>query len=63
MRSHLLAMNTFGQPDPATITIADVQEWIAGLRAQAVDVRRYLATLRTVLDFAGVDPNPARDGA
>jgi integrase len=24
-------------------------------------VRRYVATLRAVLDFAGVDPNPARD--
>jgi len=24
-------------------------------------IRRYLATLRAVLDFAGVDPNPARD--
>jgi integrase len=40
---------------------ADVQEWIAGLTLKPASIRRYLATLRAVLDFAGVDPNPARD--
>ena len=54
---------TFGRRDPAGITTADVREWVV---AQAGEIkpsslRRYVATLRAVLDFAGVDPNPARD--
>jgi integrase len=62
MRSHLLLiLPTFGDRDPATITTADVQEWIAGLSLKPGSIRRYLATLRAVLDFAGIDPNPARD--
>ena len=43
------------------MTVADVQEWIGGLPLRASSVRRYVATLRAVLDFAGVEPNPARD--
>jgi integrase len=61
MRSHLLAMTIFDDRDPTTITPADCQEWIAGLELKASSVRRYMATLRAVLDFAGIDPNPARD--
>jgi len=53
---------TFGTRDPATVTTADVQEWIVSLTLKPSSIRRYLATLRAVLDFAGVDPNPARDG-
>jgi len=60
--SHLKAMAVFNDRDPATITPADVQEWIAGLSLRPSSVRRYVATLRAVLDFVGVDPNPARDG-
>ena len=62
--SHLKRLlPTFGERDPASITPSDVQEWIG---AQMDDLKpsslsRYLATLRNVLDFAGVDPNPARD--
>lgn len=59
--SHLKAMTAFDNRDPTTITPADVQEWIAGLALKPASIRRYLATLRAVLDFAGVDPNPARD--
>ncbi len=33
----------------------------AGSTLKPSSTRRYLATLRAVLDFAGVDPNPARD--
>jgi integrase len=62
LASHLKAMTAFDDRDPATITPADVQEWIAGLTLKPASIRRYLATLRAVLDFAGVDPNPARDG-
>jgi integrase len=61
--SHLKAiLPTFCQRDPTGITPADVQEWIGTLTLKPSSVRRYLATLRAVLDFAGVDPNPARDG-
>ena len=47
---------------PQTITVADVQAWIAGLGLRPGSVRVYLSTLRALLDFTGVDPNPARDG-
>jgi len=43
------------------VTAADVQEWIAGLALKPASIRRYLATLRAILDFADIDPNPARD--
>jgi integrase len=51
----------FGDRDPETITPSDVQAWISGLSLKPSTVRRYLATLRQVLDFSGVEPNPARD--
>src|SRR5215218_68277 len=61
--NHLLRiLATFGDRDPATITAADVQEWIganADLKPSSLAI--YLATFRQVLDFAGVEPNPARD--
>jgi integrase len=61
--SHLKAiLPTFEDRDPATITFQDVQAWVAGLELKASSVRRYTATLRLILDYAGVDPNPARDG-
>jgi integrase len=54
---------TFGDRDPATITAADVQGWIgANDDLKPASLARYLATLRQILDFVGVDPNPARDG-
>jgi len=60
--SHLKAiLPTFGDRDPASITPTDVQEWIARLTLKPSSIRRYLATLRAVLDFAAVDPNAARD--
>jgi integrase len=58
---HLKTMTSFNDRDPAVITPADVQEWIAGLSLKPSTIRLYLSTLRAVLDFAGVDPNPARD--
>jgi integrase len=67
---HLKRMTSFDDRAPETITLADCQEWIGenskseenpkGLAPESL--RRYLATLRLVLDFADVDPNPARDG-
>ncbi len=61
LASHLKTMAIFNDRDPATITIADLQEWIASLTLKPSSIRRYVATLRAVLDFADVDPNPARD--
>jgi integrase len=58
---HLKAMTSLNDRDPAGITSADVQEWIAGLELKPSTIRLYMSTLRAVLDFAGVDPNPARD--
>src|SRR4029079_4003529 len=59
--SHLRAMGAFDDRDPATITAPDVQEWIGRLTLKPSSIRRYVATLRAVLDFAEIDPNPARD--
>ncbi len=53
----------FEECDPATITVADCQEWVganADLKPSSLGL--YLTTLRLILDFAGVEPNPARDG-
>ena len=46
---------------PQQITYSDVDRWIGGLTLKPSSVRRYLATLRLVLDYAGAEPNPARD--
>jgi integrase len=62
--SHLKRLlPTFGERDPASITPSDVQEWIGAQmdELKPSSLSRYLATLRNVLDFAGIDPNPARD--
>lgn len=48
--------------DPHTLTVADIQAFVAtcaGLKPSSL--KRYLTTLKLTLDFAGVDPNPARD--
>jgi hypothetical protein len=59
LASHVRAMlPAFGGRGPATITCADVQTWIAGLALSPSSVKQYLVTLRSVLDFAGVDPTP-----
>jgi integrase len=57
------AGETFGDRDPATITVDEVAAWVAGLaEAQKPGtVRLYLLTFRLLLDFAQVEPNPARD--
>ena len=56
----------FGSLAPEEITFHDVQAWIsansAGDKSLSPKVLRdYMGTLKQVLDFAGVDPNPARD--
>jgi integrase len=60
--SHLKRLlPTFGDCDPATMMPSDVQEWIGSQDLKPSSLSRYLNTLRQVLDFAGVEPNPARD--
>jgi integrase len=49
--------------EPATITVADIQEWVGSLARDGLSpatVRKYLDPLRQVLDFADLEPNPAR---
>lgn len=63
-RSHLASiLELIGDRNPATLTPADVQEVIATIsaRVQPASVKKYVGALRLVLDFAKVDPNPARD--
>ncbi len=52
-----------GDRDPASLKWQDVQDVVAALSRDLspTSVRQYVATLRLVLDFADVDPNPARD--
>jgi integrase len=53
---------SFGDRYPADITPADVREWVgANAVMRPASLRLYLFVLRHVLDFAGVEPNPARD--
>jgi len=63
MDSHIKRLlPTFGDRDPETISVADVQEWIgANADLSPSSLRPYLATFRLLLDHAGVEPNPARD--
>jgi integrase len=63
MDSHIKRLlPTFGDRDPETISVSDVQEWIgANADLSPSSLRPYIATLRLLLDHAGVEPNPARD--
>ena len=47
--------------DPATLKASDIQGWIAdNSKLSPKTVRHYLSSLRQVVDFAEVEPNPAR---
>jgi integrase len=60
--THLKALQpVFGERDPQTITFADVQAWVSGSGLSPGSLRPYLQTLKLVLDYAEVEPNPARD--
>ena len=52
-----------GSKDPLALSWQDVQEAVAALSVHLspASVRLYVGTLRQVLDFAGADPNPAKD--
>jgi integrase len=51
----------FGSRDPERITHLEVQAWVAAQDLSAAACRIYLGTLRQVLDYAGMNPNPVRD--
>lgn len=51
-------LQVFGRRDPARITRDDIQQWVGTLSAGVINLR--LGTLTQILDYAGVDPNPAR---
>jgi integrase len=62
VKSHLAAiLPVFGERAPETITPSDVQAWVASSALKPASLRRYIATLRSIFEYAGVDPNPARD--
>jgi hypothetical protein len=54
---------TFGDRDPATITVDDVAGWVSELAAtyKPGTVQLYHLTFRLLIDYCGVDPNPCRD--
>jgi hypothetical protein len=56
------AGETFADRDPATITVDEVAAWVATLAGthKPGTVQLYLLTFRLLLDFAAVEPNPAR---
>src|SRR3954451_1893008 len=53
----------FDGRDPQTLTASDMAEWVAELAAKHKPgtVRQKVIAVRLLLDFAGCDPNPARD--
>jgi integrase len=57
------AAETFGDRDPASLTADEVASWVSGLaeKHKPGTVQLYLIALRLLLDFVGLDENPARD--
>lgn len=57
------AGETFGTRDPATLTVDEVAAWVSELagKHKPGTVQLYLIAFRLLLDYAQVDPNPARD--
>jgi integrase len=53
----------FGERDPATISADEVAGWVADLtqRFKPGTVQLYLIAFRLLLDFVGLEENPARD--
>jgi integrase len=61
-RKHMARWGALGRLDPQSVSPSDVVRWVSTLGDLAPSsVKRYVTTLRQVLDFAGADPNPARD--
>lgn len=66
VRSHLarLERELGSSLDPASLTVTGCIDLVGRLAADLSPstVVHYVGTLRLLLDYAGVDPNPARDG-
>lgn len=63
-RSALEKFNAWGADrDPRSLTFMDCQEFVGVLKADLAPgtVRKYFGVVQLVLDFGGVEPNPARD--
>jgi Phage integrase family/Phage integrase, N-terminal SAM-like domain len=61
-RRHMARWGRLGTRPAAELTPADVSRFVATLGdLKASSIKRYVTTLRQVLDFAGIEPNPARD--
>jgi hypothetical protein len=63
-RSHTRKIgDAFGDRDPSTITASEIAEWVSvqAETRKAGTLGQYLNVFRSVLDHAGVEPNPARD--
>ena len=43
---------------PAAITTEQVQAWVAASTLKPASLRKYVRTMKSVLTFAGVEPNP-----
>jgi integrase len=54
---------TFGDWDSNAITVDDVAGWVSDLAAtyKPGTIQLYLLTFRMLIDYIGIDPNPARD--
>jgi len=54
---------TFGDRDPASLTVDDVAGWVSTLAEtmRPGTVQLYLLVFRLLLDYVDVDPNPCRD--
>jgi integrase len=64
MRSHLLRANAvIGTKTVTDLSVGDIQDLVAALSAalKPASVHRYVKTVQLVLDYAGADPNVARD--
>jgi integrase len=64
LKSHLKRiLERFGDREAASISWTECQELAAAWSEtlKPASVHRYFRTFRLLLDFAGVDPNPARD--
>jgi integrase len=57
------ACATLGNREPGELQVDDVAGWVSGLvgKHKPGTVQLYLIALRLLLDYAGCDPNPARD--
>lgn len=53
-------LGELAERDPSTLRVSDLQTWLAANAELAPgSLKHYLSTIRQVLDFADVEPNPA----